>query len=87
MVSSKGLIPDLTVLLDVSPEVGIKRATQNGSLDRFEGEKIEFHRRVRQKYLEIAKDDPERIKVINTDDKGIDEIQDVIRKIVEEKLT
>ncbi|KPJ65796.1 hypothetical protein AMJ44_09430 [candidate division WOR-1 bacterium DG_54_3] len=86
MISSKGLIPDLTILLDVSPEVGIQRATLNGSLDRFEGEKIEFHRRVREKYLEIAKGDPERIKLINTDDKGIDEIQDVIRKIVEEKL-
>lgn len=83
MISSKGLIPDLTILLDVSPEIGIKRATQNGSVDRFEGEKIEFHKRVRKKYLEIAKDDPKRIRVINTDDRGIDEIQDEIRKIVD----
>lgn len=86
MVSSKGLIPDLTVLLDVSPEIGIKRATLNGSLDRFEREKIKFHKRVREKYLGIAKDDPERIKVINTDDREIDEVQDEIRKVVEKIL-
>lgn len=87
MVSSRGLIPDLTVLLDVSPEIGIKRATLNGSMDRFEQEKIVFHRRVREKYLEIAKDNPKRVRVINTDASGIDEIQDEIRKIVEDKLS
>jgi len=87
MVSSRGLIPDLTILLDVSPEIGIKRATQNGSMDRFEQEKIDFHKRVREKYLEIAKDDPKRVKVINTDEKGIDEVQDEIRKIVEATLS
>jgi dTMP kinase len=81
-VSSKGLVPDLTLLLDVSPETGIKRATQNGSVDRFEGEKIDFHQRVREKYLEIARNHPKRIKVVNTDGRGIDEIQDEIRKIV-----
>jgi dTMP kinase len=81
-VSSKGLVPDLTILLDVSPEIGIKRATLNGAADRFEGEKIEFHQRVREKYLQIAREHPERIKVINTDNKSIDEIQDEVQKIV-----
>lgn len=81
-VSSQGMVPDLTILLDVSPEIGIKRATLNGSADRFEGEKLEFHRRVRQKYLEIAEKNPGRIKVINTDNRGVDEIQEEIRKIV-----
>ena len=86
MISSGGLIPDLTILLDVSSEMGIKRATELGSLDRFEKEKIEFHKKVREKYLEIAKDDPERIKVINTEEKEIDQVQAEIRKIVEEKV-
>lgn len=86
MISSKELIPDLTILLDVSPEVGLKRATQNGTADRFEKEVVDFHRRVRQKYLEIAKENPERIKVINTDDKEIEEVQNLVRKIVDEKL-
>jgi dTMP kinase len=86
MISSRGLLPDLTILLDVSVEEGLKRATQVGTLDRFEKEKLEFHKRVREKYLEIAKWDPGRIKVINTDKKEIDEIQEEIRKIVEDIL-
>ncbi|MFH1683332.1 MAG: dTMP kinase [Candidatus Margulisiibacteriota bacterium] len=86
MVSSKGLIPGLTILLDVSPEIGIKRAMEVGKPDRFEKEKLQFHQKVRDKYLEIAKNNPERIKVVNTDNRGIDEIQDEIRKIVDEKL-
>lgn len=86
MVSSKGLIPDLTILLDVSPEVGLKRATQNGAADRFEKEVIDFHRRVREKYLETAKEDPKRIRIINTDDKEIEEVQNLVREIVDEKL-
>ena len=86
MISSKGLIPDLTVLLDVSPEIGLKRATENGTADRFEKEVVDFHKRVRAKYLEIAKENSERIRVINTDRKTIEEVQDQVRKIVDEKL-
>ncbi|MFC1540609.1 dTMP kinase [Candidatus Margulisiibacteriota bacterium] len=86
MISSKGLMPDLTILLDVSPEVGIRRAGEVGAPDRFEKEKLEFHARVRAKYLEIAGGDPARIKVINTDQKVIDDVQDEIRKLVEDKL-
>jgi len=86
MISSKGLIPDLTVLLDVSPEIGLKRATENGTADRFEKEVVDFHKRVRAKYLEIAKENTERIRVINTDRKTIEEVQDQVRKIVDEKL-
>lgn len=86
MVSSKGLVPELTVLLDVSPETGIKRATENGTSDRFERERIKFHKRVRRKYLQIAKDDPGRVKVIKTDNKDIDKVQNEIRKAIDEKF-
>jgi dTMP kinase len=86
MISSKGLMPDLTFLLDVSPEIGLKRATQNGSADRFEKEEIEFHRRVREKYLEVARDNSGRIKIINTDDRDIEQVQNIIRETIDEKL-
>ena len=86
MVSSKGLIPDVTILLDVSPEIGLKRATEKGPADRFEKETIDFHRRVRDKYLELAKENPKRVKVINTDAIGIEEVQNMVREIVDEKL-
>lgn len=82
MTSSQGVIPDLTFLLDVSPEIGIARAIKDAPADRFEKEKIEFHQKVREKYLEIAKGNPKRIKVINTDSKSIEEIQEALRKIV-----
>ncbi|MFC1510883.1 dTMP kinase [Candidatus Margulisiibacteriota bacterium] len=86
MISARGLDPDLTLLLDVSPEVGLKRAGQVGDLDRFEQEKLEFHKRVRGKYLEIAKNNPGRVKVINTEKMQIAEAQIKIRKVVDEKL-
>jgi dTMP kinase len=86
MVSSKGLRPDLTILLDVSPKIGLKRATEAAGADRFEQEKLAFHEKVRQKYLEIAKSDPDRVKVLKTDHKSIDELQDELRRIVEAKL-
>jgi dTMP kinase len=86
MVSSKGLIPDLTVLLDVSPEIGLQRATQNSAADRFEQETIDFHRRVRKSYLEIAWNNPERLRVVNTDEKDVEEVQTMIREMVDEKL-
>lgn len=86
MVSSHGVTPDLTLLLDVSSETGLRRAAKVGPQDRFEKEKLEFHRRVRAMYLEIAKNDPKRIRVLNTEDKAIEEVQEEIRKIVEPLL-
>lgn len=86
MVSSKGVIPDLTILLDVSPEIGLARARQKNIADRFEKEEIDFHQRVREKYLEIAKDNPGRIKIVNTDQADINQIQKKIMEIINEKL-
>lgn len=86
MVSSQGLIPDLTVLLDISPEIGLKRALQTGAKDRFEKEALEFHQRIRHKYLAIAKDNPDRVKIVSTDEGGIEDVQHQIRRIVREKI-
>jgi dTMP kinase len=86
MVSSKGLIPDLTIILDVLPETGIGRIKRARSTDRFESEELKFHRRVREKYLEIAKENPGRIKVISTEKREVNEIQAEIVKLVESIL-
>lgn len=59
------LRPDLTLILDIPPKEGLKRANQRGSLDRFEQEKIEFFERVRECYQLIAKRDPKRCVVID----------------------
>ncbi len=53
-VTLKGFTPDLTLYLDITPELGLGRAKARGELDRIELEKIEFFQRVRNKYLELA---------------------------------
>ena len=85
MISSKGIMPDITFLLDVSPEIGLKRATRVQGADRFEQEKIVFHAKVRQKYLEIAQDNPKRVIILNTEENGVDEIKKEIQHIIYEK--
>ncbi|EKJ9781896.1 dTMP kinase [Klebsiella aerogenes] len=50
--------PDLTLYLDVTPEVGLKRARARGDLDRIEQESMNFFNRTRARYLELAAQDP-----------------------------
>lgn len=49
--------PDLTLYLDVTPEVGLKRARARGELDRIEQESLDFFNRTRARYLELAAQD------------------------------
>ena len=67
-----GLVPDLTVLLDVDPDVGLARTTGPG--DRLEAETLEFHRRVRDAFLELARHGRDRYLVIDVTDASIDEV-------------
>lgn len=62
--ATDGLLPDLTVLLDVSPSIGLSR---RGELDRMESQPLEFHERVRATYLELAGADPDRYLVIDAE--------------------
>lgn len=59
------LRPDLTVILDLDPEIGLQRARERGELDRIEQEAIEFFRSVRECYLQIASQDPQRCVVVD----------------------
>lgn len=93
-VSSGGLIPDLTFLLDISPSIGLPRSLASDidkarikKVDRFEKEKIAFHDEVRKMYLEIANNEPDRIKVIDTEKQDIAAAQDQIRKIAKEFIS
>lgn len=64
----RGLMPSLTLMLDVPPEAGLARAEQrNGSgvLDRFEGLELAQHERVRKAFLDIAEEEPKRCVVID----------------------
>jgi len=105
-VATGGLVPDLTLLLDIDVEIGLERAraeTGRGALahaggpsprpgapgtglgDRMEQELLAFHRRVREGFLSLAKNEPQRIKVI--DARGsVAAVQGEIRQVVAQVL-
>jgi len=63
------LKPDLTFILDVPAEIGLKRAAHRrgaGAPDRFEGEDLRYHEKLREAYRQIAAEDPQRCVVIDT---------------------
>ncbi|MDV6226796.1 dTMP kinase [Nitratireductor aquimarinus] len=69
-VTVNGMKPDLTLILDIDPEEGLRRATArrgDDTPDRFEKEKLSIHRRRRKAFLEIAKAEPQRCVVIDAD--------------------
>ena len=75
-----GLSPDLTILLDVPVSVGLKRA---GNTDRIEARSSRYHNKVRRGFLDIAKKNKKRIKVIDgqSDKKSIsEEIKGYLKK-------
>ena len=63
MVATGGLVPALTLLLDVSPDEGLRRVGR--ASDYFERERLEFHERVRAGYLELARAEPGRWRVLD----------------------
>jgi len=63
--SVAGLKPDLTLLFDIDTEKGLSRT--NAKKDRIELRSLDYHRRVRQGYLDLAKRNPKRMKVISVD--------------------
>jgi dTMP kinase len=75
--------PDLTVLFDVSPEVGRGRSQRVRQPDRFEQEQDEFYRRVREAYLRRAADQSRRIRIVDAD-AAIDAIQRQLAQMFEE---
>lgn len=75
-------VPDMTLLLDAPIEVGLARI-QSRSKDRIENESIEFFKRVRSRYLELAELFPERYRLINSDQPIADVQRDVAALITE----
>jgi dTMP kinase len=61
----RGCMPDLTLLFDLPVKTGLKRAAQAGKPDRIELEALDFHERVRESFLEIARKEMDRVKVID----------------------
>ena len=80
-LATQGIKPDLTLLFDVSTEVAQTRV--GNEKDRMESAGIEFHKKVRQGYLEIAKNEPQRIKVIDSN-VTIEEVFAQVKKVIDE---
>ena len=65
-IAHPGLQPDLTLLLDLPPQIGLARARQRQSAaDRFEDEAVEFFGRVRAGYLQLARREPRRFRILD----------------------
>ena len=84
-----GLQPDLTLLLDVDPEIGLKRSTQRrskgGEWNRLDAYKLDFHLRVRAGYFELVKAEPRRWVVV---DAGMtwQKVQAALRQAISSRL-
>lgn len=72
--------PDFTLYLDLPPETGLARARSRGELDRIEQESLDFFRRTRARYLELAESDP-RIVIVDAS-QSIDNVHQSIRTAV-----
>ena len=89
-LATEGLKPDLTVLFDLSVEESTSRTTRRSTgknsankagRDRLDIEAVEFHARVRDAYLEIARAEPQRVKVIDASG-PVEQTQERLREIV-----
>ena len=81
-------MPDLTILIDLPPEIGLARvhARSEGKLDRMEKEAIEFFQAVRQGYLDLAKSEPKRFLVLDGS-QSVEELETQIWQRVEATFT
>ena len=80
-----GLKPDLTLLLDVGAEAGLKRKAQGDEWNRLDAYSLEFHQRVRQGYAVLAESEPARWVVIDADLPS-EKVQETIRQVVQDRL-
>jgi len=84
-LSTKETYPDLTFLLDVPVEVGLGRRNGTSKNDRLDLEGLEFHKKVRQAYLDLAEKESERFEVVDAS-ASIEEIAEEVWKIVKSRF-
>ena len=74
--------PDLTLLFDLPVETSLSRVKARGKLDRFEKEELEFHKRIRNTYLDLAKNNSNRIEIIDSS-KKIESMLNNVKQAIE----
>lgn len=83
-IATSGLVPDLTFVFDVDVETSMARVGK--TKDRIESAGTDFHEKVRNGYLELAKAEPERIKVINSNDtieNIFEQVKEITNKLIQ----
>jgi dTMP kinase len=80
-----GLKPDLVLLLDLDPALGIQRARSRGDANRFEAETLDFMRKVRGEYLRRAGEDPARYAVVDAA-QPVEQVRAALIHAVEQRL-
>lgn len=82
-LATSGFVPDLTFVFDIDVETSMARVGKNK--DRMESAGVEFHEKVRSGYLEIAKQEPDRVKVINSKD-SIENIFEQVKNEMQRRI-
>jgi dTMP kinase len=86
-ILSGGYKPDLTVILDIDARLGLERSfSRKGIETRMEEMGVEFHEKIRQGFLDIAKYEPDRCKVVDIGDKNLETVSKELYYIVEKNL-
>ena len=78
-VASQNIIPDITFLIDIPVEEGLKRIQKTREKDRIEKEEIDFHKKLREGFLKIAEEEKDRIVVLN----GLEPPEKIFSKVIE----
>jgi dTMP kinase len=76
-----GLVPDLTILLDLDVETGLQRKSKQEEWNRMDAYTVDFHRRVRAGYLEMAAAEPSRWRLVDSGQKW-DVVQEELRSVI-----
>ena len=82
--ATESTFPDLTILFDIQPELGLERISKNSNreVNRLDLEKLDFHKKVREGFLELAKKYPERFYIVDASQPFLDvclEVYDLIK--------
>lgn len=83
--ATSDLMPDITILLDIDTKKGLERATSHKKKDRMEMRPLSFHKKVRNGYLDLAKKNPKRIKIVKVSG-GIEETFQKVKEIIRKYL-
>lgn len=85
MKSCLGVIPEITFLLDLPVDCGLQRIRARKNKTKFDSESVDFHKRVRDGFLQLCKQQPQRIKVINAD-RQVEVIAEEIKSVIDNKI-